>query len=518
MPSSGIIHRISLWVVSVIEASRCTNKGGFVMKKVIIIGAGLGGLATALRLLKSGYNVSIYEKSDHVGGVVHHKKSPCGQYTFEYCASIGISPIEYDKVFLDCGLNPREYYEIVYSNEAYRAFIDKNRHTDLSYNVKNLVNNIQSIFPRQGDNYMRLITKSYSKYKIARQNLLSESYVGAMDNFKSLYSLLRLGVLKTAANYVNNYIEDECLANIILMQVLFIGSSPYKISNTYCMIPAVSQIDGIGYIKNGLAQYSNALSKAILEAGGDIYTSCNVQEICVNEKNATGIIVNDKFVSADILVANSDYQYTNSKLLQKPIDNRNYKSSCGTFILHLGIDKFYPILKLHNLFVNNNFHSEVDRIFAGQLPEDCQLYVYNPASIDDTICAKGKMGINVLLRVPNLTFGSINWDSSTIEYLKRICINKLSSIEGLEDIKQHIEYEGYLTPNNFLQEYNYWQGGAYGIAHTNMQSIILRPQVRSAKLNNLYFVGKSVHPGNGASIVLMGAEIATKQIIKEAAY
>ncbi len=488
------------------------------MKKVIIIGAGLGGLATALRLLKSGFNVSIYEKSDHVGGVVHHKKSPCGQYIFDYCASIGISPIEYDKVFLDCGLDPRQYYEIIYSNEAYRAFIDSNKFVDLSYNIKELLNSIQNIFPAQGDNYMRLITKSYYKYKIARQKLLSKSFITGPDNIKSLYSLLRLNVLKTAANYVNNYIEDEGLANIILMQVLFIGSSPYKISNTYCMIPAVSQIDGIGYIKNGLAQYSNALSKAVLEAGGKIFTSCNVREICVNGKNATGIIVNDEFVSADLIVSNSDYQYTNSTLLQKPADSRKYKSSCGTFIFHLGIDKIYPILKLHNLFVNNNFKSEVDKVFRGQLPEDCQLYVYNPASIDDTICAKGKMGINVLLRVPNLTFDSINWDSSTIDYLKRICIDKLSSIEGLEDIEQHIEYQDFVTPVDFLQEYNYWHGGAYGIAHTNMQSIILRPQVKCTKLNNLYFVGKSIHPGNGASIVLMGAEIAAKHIIKEAAY
>ena len=488
------------------------------MKKVIIIGAGLGGLATALRLLKSGFNVSIYEKSDHVGGVVHHKKSPCGQYIFDYCASIGISPIEYDKVFIDCGLDPRQYYEIIYSNEAYRAFIDSNKYVDLSYDIKELLNSIQNIFPGQGDNYMRLITKSYYKYRIARQNLLSEAFITAIDNIKSLYSLLRLGVLKTAANYVNNYIEDEGLANIILMQVLFIGSSPYKISNTYCMIPAVSQIDGIGYIKNGLAQYSNALSKAVLEAGGKIFTSCNVREICINGKNATGIIVNDKFISADILVANSDYQYTNNTLLQKPVNNRNYKSSCGTFVLHLGIDKIYPILKLHNLFVNNNFKSEMDRVFRGQLPEDCQLYVYNPAAIDDTMCAKGKMAINVLVRVPNLTFNSITWDNSSVEYLKKICINKLSSIEGLEDIEQHIEYEDFLTPNDFLHDYNYWHGGAYGIAHTNMQSIILRPQVKSTKLNNMYFVGKSVHPGNGASIVLVGAEIAAKHIIKEAAY
>lgn len=488
------------------------------MKKVIIIGAGLGGLATALRLLKSGFKVSIYEKSDHVGGVVHHKKSPCGQYIFDYCASIGISPIEYDKVFLDCGLDPRQYYEIIYSNEAYRAFIDSNKFVDLSYNIKELLNNIQNIFPGQGDNYMRLITKSYSKYRMARQKLLSKSFITGPDNIKSLCSLLRLDVLKTAANYVNNYIEDEGLANIILMQVLFIGSSPYKISNTYCMIPAVSQIDGIGYIKNGLAQYSNALLKAVLEAGGEIYTSCNVREICVNGKNSTGIIVNDKFVSADILVANSDYQYTNSKLLRKPVDNRNYKSSCGTFVLHLGIDKIYPILKLHNIIVSNNFKSEMVRVFRGQLPEDCQLYVYNPAEIDDTMCSKGKMAINVLVRVPNLTFNSITWDNSSVEYLKRICINKLSSIKGLEDIEQHIEYEDFLTPYDFLHDYNYWQGGAYGIAHTNMQSIILRPQVKSKKLNNLYFVGKSVHPGNGASIVLVGAEIAAKHIIKEAAY
>ena len=488
------------------------------MKKVIIIGAGLGGLATALRLLKSGFSVSIYEKNDHIGGVVHYMKSPCGQYIFDYCASIGISPIEYDKVFLDCGLNPRQYYDISYTNEAYRTFIDSETYLDLSYNIKDLLNNIQSIFPGQCDNYMRLITKSYYKYRIARQKLLSKPFITGPDNIKSLYSLFRLDVLKTAANYVNTYIEDEGLANIILMQVLFIGSSPYKISNTFCMIPAVSQIDGIGYIKNGLAQYSGALLKAVLEAGGEIYTSSNVQEICVNGRNATGVIVNDKFVSADVLVANSDYQYTNTTLLQKSIDNRKYKSSCGTFVLHLGIDKIYPILKLHNLIVNNNFHSEVDRVFGGQLPKDCQIYVYNPSSIDDTVCAKGKMAINVLVRVPNLTFNNITWDNSTIEYLKRICINKLSSIKGLEDIEKHIEYQNAITPNDFIKEYNYWQGGAYGIAHTNMQSIILRPQVKSPKINNLYFVGKSVHPGNGASIVLICSEIAAKQIIKEAAY
>jgi len=190
------------------------------------------------------------------------------------------------------------------------------------------------------------------------------------------------------------------------------------------------------------------------------------------------------------------------------------KYSCGTFIIYLGLKKKYPMLKVHNLYLGEDFEKNIQAPFVGELPEKPSLYLYCPSSIDEKMAPEGKECLNIMIRVPNLLFNDIDWTQDTIKGYRNLVIKTLKNIKGLEDIEENIEVEHYLTPMDMMIYYNSYGGASFGLSHTLSQTNYFRPSIKSPKINNLYFVGESVHPGTGVSIVLNCSKIVTEEILK----
>lgn len=486
------------------------------MNSVVIIGAGIGGLCTGLGLLLQGYNVSIYEKNNVPGGVLRSISSPDGAFRFEESASIPINPKTYSNYFETLGLDPNQYFTDQNLKTLYNVYFQDKKVLKVPYNINDMRAALQKDFRMDIPGWEKFLYTTNEKYEIAKAYFINKPFIKASSiiNFEMFYKLLELNPFTSASRYVKGFIKSKKLRDFILFQAFFMGISLDALPNVYTSVYSSSQFEGIIHIKGGLSNYVQALVKNFKDRGGKIYYNSQVKKILIKDFLVTGIQIGDKKIKADVVVVNADYCYTQKVLINRKL-HRYSKSSCSTFIIHLGLTKKYSNLNVHNLFINKNFEMEISNIFKGKLPKNPSLYIYSPSCVDDSFCKNPSHSvINIMVRVPNLKDLPISWNQNTKEELYVLAMKALSTIKGIEDIKDHIVYKSFTTPIDFLNRYNCRYGSCFGIGHTLFQSIMLRPQLRDKKYKNLYYVGSSIHPGNGVSIVIGGSIMVKDAICK----
>lgn len=331
----------------------------------------------------------------------------------------------------------------------------------------------------------------------------------------------KVHTLSTPYDYISKNIKDEKLRDFLAFQSMYVGISPFNGPNIYTLIPVVSQLYGLWHIKGGMYSFISALSKLIYEFGGIIKTGITVEEILFSKDKAIGVKTSKGIEKADVVVCNADFPYAMKNLVKDEYYKDKYtdkklselKYSCSTFILYLGLAKRYPQLSVHNIYLGKNFKENIESAFKGALPDDPSLYIYCPSRIDKSMVKMQGDCLNVMVRVPNLFFKDIIWDKQTIDLLTDIILNELKNIKGLEDIKENIQYKNSLTPQDMESKFNAYGGTAFGLSPTLKQTNYFRPHFKSSKANNLFFVGSSLHPGPGVSLVLTSSNLVTKEIL-----
>lgn len=493
-------------------------------KKVAIIGAGIGGLCTAIRLLSKGYSVTIFEKSDKIGGKTNLIEEH--GYKFDLTASILMLPKDYKEVFSYANKDYKDYFTLIQLDTLYRVNYSDGSFYDFSSNLPNLYKTIDKITLSDLKNrygYLRFLSSSYKKHLLAEEYFLNKPFLNFTDffNFKTLKEGFKTHTLTNCYSNLTSYINNEKLLNYLLFQSMYVGISPFEGPNIYNLIPTVSQVYGLYYINGGMYSYIKSLEKLIIELGGNIKLNSEVNKILIKDNSAYGVLVKNEELLFDTVVCNSDFSYTISNLIEKKYLGgkfskvENFKHSCSTFIMYLGVKKKYNHLKVNNIYIPKNFNENINAPFHGKIPDSPPLYIYCPSSIDNSMAPSGCDSINVMMRVPNLEFKDISWDKTTIESCKKVILNTLKSIKGLEDIEDNIDYISYTNPKTFLEEYNTYAGTAFGLSHTLTQTNYFRPQCKLNNINNLYFTGASIHPGNGVSMVIKSSKICTEEIIKD---
>lgn len=492
-------------------------------KKVIIIGAGIGGLSTALRLLYNGYEVEIYEKDKSIGGRVNIIKTE--DYTFDLTASILMMPDVYKELFSYVNKDYKDYLEFKEIDPIYRIFSHSNHFMDFNTNISKLTKNLEVISKDDSLGYFKFITDVYEKYLIANKYFLEKSQDSPKDffNLKTLFEALKLHTLSTSYDFISDYIENENIREYLAFQSMYVGISPYEGPNIYTLIPVVSQLYGLWHLKGGMYSFVNAISQLIVEFGGIIKTGLTVEEIIFSKDKAIGIKTSEGIEKADIIVCNADFPYAMKDLIKDEYFKKDYtdkklselKYSCSTFIVYLGLRKKYTQLSVHNIYLGENFKENIESAFEGYLPKDPTLYIYCPSRIDDSMAKNEGECLNIMIRVPNLFFNNITWDDITIDKLTNKIIMELKKIEGLEDLEENIVYKNYLTPLDMERRFNAYGGTGFGLSTTLTQTNYFRPHFKSDKADNLFFVGNSLHPGPGVSLVLNSSKLVTEEILKE---
>ncbi|MBW6409520.1 phytoene desaturase family protein [Clostridium weizhouense] len=491
-------------------------------KKAIIIGAGVGGLSLGARLLSKGFEVEILEKNLTIGGKTNLLEY--GGFKFNLTASLLMFYTDYIEIFKYCNKNYKDYFSLIPLKTLYKVFYYDNTTYNFDSELSSLSKKIYNITEGNINDiygYFNFISYNYQKYLISNKYFLNRAFFKTNDfiNPNIIYKTLDLRTLPSCYKDCKKHIKNKKLIDYLLFQSMYIGVSPYDASNIYNSIPAVTQIEGLYHIKGGIYSYIKALEKLILNQNGIIKTKHEVKKILFDKNNnAIGVLVNNEKKFADLIICNSDYSYTIDKLIEnndikklfKPIDKLKY--SCSTFILYLGLNKKYPILNVNNIYINKNFKKNINAPFKGLLSKNPSLYIYCPSSIDNSVCPNGYEIINIMVRVPNLLYNKINWNFKTIANIKNQILNLLSSIDTLNDIRDHIVLEKYLTPLDFYDTFNTYNGCAFGLSHTLNQTNIFRPQSEIKGIKNLFFTGASTHPGNGISMVLKSSKICCDRI------
>lgn len=491
------------------------------MKKVIVIGGGLGGISTALRLLKKGYKVTIIEKDDKLGGKINRFSE--NGFKFDLTASILMTPDSYISLFEECEKDYRDYINIVDLFTLYRVdYFDKSGFR-LYSDSKRTLKMLEKFRNNLSKGYIEYLEKSIEKYSIVKDVFLDRpmTTVGEIINFETIYKSIKLSPLKNNYEYTKNFINSSRFLEFLMFQSMYVGVNPYKGTNIYSLIPAITQLYGLIYIKGGFYSYIEALEKLLMELGCKIIKNTEVKEIILDDKKVRGVLCDENKYSGDIVVCNADYPYVIENLLKEDVgsinkkDVKNFKYSPSVFIIYLGLSEKLENFEVHNIFINEDLKKEFEEVFENELPSKPSLYIYYPSDVDDSLAPEGKSVMNVMVRVPNMENEKIIWDNDTIREFRNRVIGSMKKIKGLYNIENIIEYEKVLTPKDLKEKFNLYNGSAFGINHKLSQSGYFRPHIKGRGTKGLYFMSTSTHPGNGASVAIDGSKMLAELIEKE---
>lgn len=497
------------------------------MKKTVnVIGAGVAGLASAIRLQHAGYNVEIFEKESMPGGKMH--KIEQDGYQFDLGPTIVMMPELYREVFELCGRDPDDYIPMEQVDPMYRVYF--NNEIDNPYDISNdltkLIATIEEINEDDVEGFMAYLEEIYKRFRVAKTDFLQKPFRNKRD-FYNPYMLkqgLKLKTFDTADEFLSKYIKDDRLKNMISFQTLYIGISPYNGPSLYSMIPMIEFLYGIWFIKGGMHTMATAMERLFLELGGKINYNVEVEEICIEEGKATGILVNDTKETSDFVMCNADFPFAMKNLVKdkkakgkytdKKIDSLKY--SCSCFLMYLGMDcKYEEVEGVHNFVFDNDLEKNLHDIFEGNKMDSASFYIHIASKIDPSLAPAGKDGLYILMPVSELSTAKYEWNEETIEHYRNYILNSMKEIKGFENVDKEIVTESYMTPVDFEQKFNAYNGATFGLQPTLSQSNHMRPQSKATHCENLYFTGSSTHPGAGVPIVLLSAKIATQELIKD---
>lgn len=495
------------------------------MKKVIIIGAGLGGLSAACRLAKAGFSVTVLEKNESVGGKVNFIES--NGYKFDTGASLITLPHIFEELFEFCGRRLEDYLTFEKLDPISRYFWSDGTVFDTSQDFEKTEKQIARFAPEDVGNFRKYLADARAKYEIAARTFLSKSLneLSELLTAKNLPDLLKISSLKTLDKHNADYFKSEKMRQLFNRFATYSGSSPYKIPATFALLPFVEFGFGAWYARGGIYEIPQALRKLAVEFGVEFLFDAEVEKILVKDKKAAGVKIknifdDEDFLFADIIISNADAVVTYRDLIEekerksfpdKKLDRREPSSS--GFVLLLGVKKKFPQLAHHNIFFSDDYATEFRHIFNVRIPTPHPtIYVCASSVTDKTQAPKGSENLFVLVNVP-YTRWQINWDFEAGAY-RDVIVRKLEKA-GLENLNESIEFEEFITPEGFEYRYRANKGAIYGISSNGVLSAFRRLPNKAKDIENLYFTGGATHPGGGMPLVLLSGKMAADLILQK---
>lgn len=487
--------------------------------RVVIIGAGIGGLATAALLAKAGYAVSVYEQASAPGGRAGQHRAE--GFLFDTGPSWYLMPEVFEQFFTLMGENIIDHLTLERLSPAYKVFFESGQpsvtiHADLARDCKTF----EAIEPGAGAALRAYVASAGKTYDLALKHFLYTTYTSPRD-FMKMSMLPHLPTLLRRAtqpihSHVARYFTDQRLQQIMEYPMVFLGTSPYQASSIYSLMSHMDFTQGVYYPKGGVYEIIAALYNLCRKHGVDFYLNHPVAAIRTEGKRAAGVTTADGTgIAADIVISNADMHFTETQLLPRQLQSypetywRKKQSAPSALLMYLGIDGKLPELTHHNLIFTKNWRQNFDDIFKRQvLPKPASMYICKPSETDPNVAPKGTENVFVLVPLPAKLDGTApNMERHAEEY-----IAQLTHAIGVPDFKERIRYKRLFGPHDFKDTFNAWNGTALGLSHVLSQSALLRPSNKSKKVANLYYVGANTMPGIGLPMCLISAQLVYKRL------
>ncbi len=476
------------------------------MKKVAVIGSGLGGLSSAVHLAKLGYSVDIFEKNSLPGGKVG--EISFDGYRFDTGPSILTMPFILKELFEFAGFNIDEHLEIEPVEPICRNFFPNEKFVDTSPDTEAMQQQITQFSPTDAENYPKYLDYSKKIYDNSAQVFLYEPFheVGKLFKEKKMPSPLdvfKLDVFRTVHDANSSFFKNENIVKIFDRYATYNGSSPYMAPATLNNISHVELNLGAYYVKGGIYRIVEALTAILEKMNVNINFNTPVDEILTENNSVKGISVNGEKIDYDNVVSNADVVYTHNHLLNGQ-SRRKYKlnklePSLSAMLFLWGVDKTFDGLKHHNVIFPENYRQEFIDIFdRKKAPEDPAIYISITSKSDPSHAPEGCENWYVLVNMPYLTGNNGAKYGTSI---KKILFKKLKQ-SGF-DLENHIAAEKIIEPVDFEGRHNSNRGSIYGISSNTRMTAFKRPANRSRDIEGLYFASGSSHPGGGIPLVLL---------------
>ncbi|MFT5926515.1 MAG: diapolycopene oxygenase [Rubritalea sp.] len=486
------------------------------MKTAIVIGAGIGGLATALRLKKQGYQVQVFEKNDYAGGKIHAIEQ--GGYRFDLGPSLFTLP-ELVTDLLALFPDNKIPFSFTTKKTACHYFWEDGTVFKASTNTSEFIDTAAQTFSEDAHTIQSYLNNSEKKYNLTKGLFLEKSLHKAAtylskDTLKALINAPFLGVSNTL-DQENQVFKNPKLTQLFNRYATYNGSSPYQTPGIMSMIPHLELGLGTYYPHGGMHRISQSLYELGKEVGIEFRLNESVTQINHHNKKTTGITTKSSSYKADLVVSNMDIYPTYRKLLpdlKAPEKTLNQERSSSALIFYWGIDRKFPELDLHNILFSKDYKSEFEHIFKHKtLSSDPTVYINITSKESREDAPTGHENWFVMVNSPG-DYGQ-DWDE-IIQEAKKTILQKIKKCLQV-DISNHIKTEYILTPQGIEKNTSSYRGALYGAASNNKFAAFLRHPNFNSKIKNLYHVGGSVHPGGGIPLCLLSAQITTDLILKE---
>jgi diapolycopene oxygenase len=488
--------------------------------RIVVIGAGLGGLSAAISLATEGFSVEIVEKNDKVGGKLNIMEKD--GFTFDLGPSILTMPHIFDALFSRAGKNREDYVRFEKVEPHWRNFFEDGAVIDLTPDKEAMRKELNKLGPNAVDEFERFM--AYSK------KLCTETEAGyfakGLDTFWELIrcygplrSLLSFDVFRSMDQGVRRFISDPKLVDILNYFIKYVGSSPYDSPALMNLMPYIQFEYGLWYVHGGMYGLAQGMERLALELGVNIRLNSEVTEIRREGNRATAICLADgQVLPADIVVSNMEVIPAMQKLLHSSESElkkmQRFEPTCSGLVLHLGVNRIYPQLAHHNFFYSEHPRHHFDAIFHSHtLSDDPTIYLVAPCKSDPKQAPPGCEIIKVLPHIPHLDPNKPLSPEDYLAFLERV-LSKLERM-GLTDLRKHIVTEEYWTPHNIQARYYSNQGSIYGVVADRFKNLGFKAPQRSSQLNNLYFVGGSVNPGGGMPMVTLSGQLVRDKILAD---
>ena len=487
-------------------------------KKIIVIGSGFGGIAAALRMRAKGYEVDLHEKLDQIGG----RARQFNQNGFIHDAgpTVITAPYLFRELFEIFGEEIDDFINFIPLDPWYRFRFHDGSFFNYGPNQDELLEQIKAFEPKDVNGYLKMLKHAEKIFELGYLKLADQPFHKLSNLIRYTPDIIKLKGYQSVYQFVSTYLKHPNLRQAFSIQPLLVGGNPFNTTSIYALIHALEKKWGVFFAKGGTGEIVSQLKMLMERKGINIFLNSEINKIVTSQQKVDGI-VNSKgnFYKTDYLITNADPIYTNNHLidnkkisLHNKFINKTAKHSMGLFVLFFGTKVKYEHIAHHTIWMGPRYKELLSDIFdLHKLADDFSIYLHRPTATDTNFAPMGCDSFYALIPVPNLK-GNIAWEDEAPAFIKSII--KALEQTMMPKLTETICDSFYMTPENFLQDYNTPFGSGFSIAPLFRQSAWFRTHNKDDLYQNLFYVGAGTHPGAGVPGVLNSAKVIDKLIPK----
>ncbi|QEF94157.1 phytoene desaturase [Methanothermobacter sp. KEPCO-1] len=487
--------------------------------RIVIVGAGFGGLSAAALLARGGMDVTVIEKNEGPGGRASVYSE--GGFTFDMGPSWYLMPDIFENFFAEFRRKPEDFYSLKQLDPAYRVFFDDDKVVNVSSDIERNYELFDSFEENGGEKLREYLHSAGELYDSVVKEMLYRDYRSILDflNGKLLLQGIRLNILESLEHFVNKRFESDEARKILQYSIGFLGSAPQDTPSMYHIMSHIDMTLGVFYPEGGIRRVAESIYELALDNGAEFHFNEEVKRIEVTDKMATSVVTDRNIHDADAVLVNADYPHSELELLDA--DHRTYDENYwnsrvlapSAFVAYVGVDRTVDALDHHNLFLERDWADKFQQVFdpeKASWPERPSYYVNVPSRTDKTAAPEGSDTLFILVPLAP----GMEDNQELREGLYSRVMDDLEGRTGMK-IRDHVVVKRIFAINDFRERYNAYRGTALGLSHTLRQTALWRPAHKSKKVKNLYYTGQYTHPGIGVPMTLISSQIVCREILEE---